>query len=98
MSWRPGSLSWMTAAGMARLLTIASLVGLPVAWFHYPVALLPVAISAAPRADQTARPATQAALVAAVIAARPAIVTSVMVWRAVAFLLLAVHVSRPRTV
>lgn len=77
--------------------TIASLVVLPVTWFHYPVALLPVAIVAATRADQAARAATLTALVAAVVAAALAIVAPVAVWVAVAFVLLAVHVSRPGT-
>jgi len=77
--------------------TIASLVVLPVTWFHYPVALLPVAIAAAARAEQAARPATVAALVAAVVAAGLAIVAPVVVWIAAAFVMLAVHVSRPRT-
>jgi hypothetical protein len=77
--------------------TIASLVVLPVTWFHYPVALLPVAIVAATRADQAARAATLTALVAAVVAAALAIVAPVAVWVAVAFVLLAIHVSRPGT-
>jgi hypothetical protein len=76
---------------------IASLVVLPVTWFHYPVALIPVAIAAAARADQTTRRPTLAALVAAVVAAGLAIVAPVAVWIAAGFVLLAVHVSRPRT-
>lgn len=77
--------------------TIASLVALPVTWFHYPVALIPVAIAAAGRAEQASRSATVAALVAAVVAAGLAIVAPVAVWIAAAFVMLAVHVSRPRT-
>ena len=77
--------------------TIASLVVLPVTWFHYPVALLPVAIAAAARAEQAARPATVAAVVAAVVAAGLAIVAPVVVWIAAAFVMFAIHVSRPRT-
>ena len=75
---------------------IASLVALPVTWFHYPVALIPVAIAAATRADQAARRATAVALVAAVIAAGMAIAAPVAVWIAVVFVLLAIHTSRPR--
>ena len=75
---------------------IASLVALPVTWFHYPVALIPVAIAAATRADQAARRATAVALVAAVIAAGMTIAAPVAVWIAVVFVLLAIHTSRPR--
>jgi alpha-1,2-mannosyltransferase len=78
--------------------TIASLVALPVTWFHYPVALLPVAIAAATRADRAARRATVAALAAAVVAAGLAIAAPVLVWLAAAFVLLAVHASRPQTI
>jgi hypothetical protein len=77
--------------------TVASLVALPVTWFHYPVALLPVAIAAAARAEQPSRPATAVALAAAVVAAGLAIVAPAAVWVAIAFVLLAVRVSRPRT-
>jgi hypothetical protein len=76
--------------------TIASLVALPVTWFHYPVALIPVAIAAATRADQAARPATMLALVAAVVTAGMAIVAPVAVWIAAIFVLVAVRFSRPR--
>jgi Glycosyltransferase family 87 len=75
--------------------TIVSLVALPVTWFHYPVALLPVAIAAAARADHAARPATLVALFVALIAAGVAILTPVAVWVAVALVLCAVYASRP---
>jgi hypothetical protein len=75
---------------------IASLVVLPVTWFHYPVALIPVAIAAAARAESTARRPTLAALVAAVVAAGLAIVAPVTVWIAAGFVLLAIYLSRPR--
>ena len=77
--------------------TIASLVALPVTWFHYPVALLPVAIAAATRSQPASQPATVVALVAAVVVAGLAIMAPVVVWVAVAFVLLAVHVSRQPT-
>ncbi len=77
--------------------TIASLVVLPVTWFHYPVALIPVAIAAAARAEGVARRTTVAALSAAVVTAGLAIVAPVSVWVAVAFVLLAVGLSRPRS-
>ena len=75
--------------------TIASLVALPVTWFHYPVALLPVAIVAASRAKPEARRVTHGALVAAVVAAGLSIVAPIAVWVAVVFVMIAVHVSRP---
>ena len=76
--------------------TIASLVILPVTWFHYPVALIPVAIAAAARAEPAARRTTLAALVAALVAAGLAIVAPVAVWIAAGFVLLAIDLSRPR--
>ncbi len=76
--------------------TVASLVALPVTWFHYPVALLPVAIAAATRAGQVARSATTLALICAIVSAGLAIVAPVCVWIAVAFVLIAVRLSRPR--
>ena len=76
--------------------TIASLVVLPVTWFHYPVALIPVAIAAATRAEPATRRTTLVALAAAVAAAGMAIVAPVAVWIAAAFVLLAIRVSRPR--
>jgi hypothetical protein len=74
--------------------TIASLVVLPVTWFHYPVALIPVAIVAASRANSEARRATLGALVAAVVAAGLSIMAPVVVWVAVVFVMIAVQVSR----
>jgi len=77
--------------------TIASLVVLPVTWFHYPVALIPVAIAAAARAEGAARRTTTGTLAAAVIVAGLAIIAPVVVWVAVALVLLAVRLSRPRS-
>jgi len=77
--------------------TTASLVVLPVTWFHYPVALIPVAIAAAARAEGAARRTTTAALAAAGIASGLAIVTPVAVWVAVAFVLAATELSRSRS-
>jgi hypothetical protein len=77
--------------------TFASLVVLPVTWFHYPVALIPVAIAAAARAEGAARWPSLAALGAAVVAAGLAIVVPVGVWIAAAFVLLAVYLSRSRS-
>jgi hypothetical protein len=72
----------------------ASLVTLPVTWFHYPVALIPFGIAAAIRAD---RPSAQRSVLTWLFAAGAvsslAIVMPVTVWLAVAFLLRAVVVS-----
>ncbi len=84
----------VTSFGIA---TLASLVVLPVTWFHYPVALIPVAIAAAARAEGAARRTTTAALGAAAVAAGLTIVVPVGVWIAAACVLLAVRLSRPRS-
>ena len=72
----------------------ASLVILPVTWFHYPVALLPFAVAAwlRARAGTTATITLRWLAVAGVIAAF-AIVLPVTLWLAVAAVLLAVRAS-----
>ena len=75
--------------------TVASLVILPVTWFHYPVALVPVALAAASRARAGSLPRTAALLAAAIVAAALAILAPVLVWAAAALVLAAVRVSRP---
>lgn len=78
--------------------TAASLVTLPVAWFHYPVALIPFAAAALARADGAARPAKVRWLVAAAVAASAlTIAVPVLVWVAVALVLLGVRMSAPRS-
>jgi hypothetical protein len=84
----------VTSFGIA---TIASLIVLPVTWFHYPVALIPVALAAAARAEGAAGRLTTAALAASLVAAGLAIVAPVVVWVSVACVLLAVRLSRPRS-
>ena len=84
----------VTSFGIA---TITSLVVLPVTWFHYPVALIPVALAAAARAEEATRRLTTAAIAASVVAAGLAIVAPVVVWVAVACVLLAVRASRIQT-
>jgi len=74
--------------------TVASLVVLPITWFHYPVALVPVALAAASRARGKGFPRTAALLAAAIVTAALAIVAPALVWAAVALVLLAVHASR----
>lgn len=81
--------------GLAWAVT-ASLVVLPVTWFHYPTALVPFAVLALARRDGALRPGRVSALVAgALVAAALAIVAPVAVWLAVVLVLAAVRVSRP---
>jgi hypothetical protein len=82
------SLSWAATA---------SLITLPVTWFHYPVALIPFAIAAWLRASGTpqARGVLRWLAAAGVVAA-VAIALPVTVWLAVACVLVAVRRSVPR--
>jgi uncharacterized membrane protein YhaH (DUF805 family) len=73
---------------------VASLVILPVTWFHYPVALVPVAIATASRARGHVFPRTAALLVAAIVVAALAIIAPVLVWVSVALVLVAVRASQ----
>lgn len=75
--------------------TIASLVMLPVTWYHYPAALMPVAIAAMLRArDQDVRP-TALLLGTALVVATIAVVWLPLLWVAVTLVLVAARVSRP---
>jgi Glycosyltransferase family 87 len=83
------SLAWAAAA---------SLVTLPVTWFHYPVALIPFGVAAVARA--TAAPAqvrqrTRLLVAAAVAVSVVAIGFAPLVWVAVALVLVAVRLSAP---
>lgn len=70
--------------------TLASLVVLPVTWFHYPVALLPFAVVVWVRADVAGRAqASRLLLGAALVVAVLAIVTPVAVWVAVGLMMAA---------
>ena len=82
---RVESFAWATAA---------SLVILPVTWFHYPVALVPVALAAASRARGAAWRRTTLLLGAAIVTAALAIVAPVLVWLAAALVLAAARASR----
>jgi len=76
---------------------VASLVVLPVTWYHYPAALIPVALAAWTRSRGTPRGrSVTVALVAAWVVADAAIVLPVALWLAVAVLFLAVRWSRPQ--
>lgn len=75
--------------------SIASIVTLPVTWYHYPAALMPVAIAALLRArDARLRP-TVALVAAAVVVGTVSVVWLPSMWAAVALLVGAVHASRP---
>jgi hypothetical protein len=74
--------------------TIASLVILPVTWFHYPVALVPVALTAASRARDAAWRRTALLLALAIVTAALAIVAPVVVWVAAALVMGAARASR----
>jgi hypothetical protein len=78
--------------------TVASLVVLPITWYHYPVALLPVAIAAWLRTDAVTRRRVAACLAFAIALSVVAVGLPVLVWTSVALVLLAVHWSLPSTV
>jgi hypothetical protein len=74
----------------------ASLVLLPVTWYHYPPALIPFALAAVLRGRGTDRDVLTLALVAlAGIVASLAIALPVLVWVSVGLVLAAVAVGRP---
>ena len=74
------------------LASVATLVTLPVTWYHYPVALLPLAVALA-----MGHPATRPRLVLAVVVADVAIGYPPLLWLAVAVLLVACVESALRT-
>ena len=75
---------------------VASLIVLPVTWYHYPVALIPVALAAWSRSRGAPRAhSVTLALVAAVVVADVAIALPVTLWLAVLLLFVAVRRSRP---
>jgi len=74
--------------------SVASLMFLPVTWFHYPVALLPVAFAAASRASGEAWLRTALLVGAAIITAALAILAPVLVWAAALLVLAAARASR----
>jgi len=81
--------------GLAWAVT-ASLVILPVTWFHYPTALVPFAVAALARRHGATRPGRVSTLVLGALAAAAfAIIAPVAVWLAVVLVLASVRVSRP---
>ncbi len=82
------SLSWAA---------VASLVTLPVTWFHYPAALIPFGIAALARTtgrEPTVRRRTAGLIVAALVTAVVAIAATPLIWVGVALLVTAVRSSR----
>jgi hypothetical protein len=75
--------------------TAASLATLPVTWYHYPSALLPVAIAAWLRATPDARRRVALALIAAEVMAAAALVALPLLWVAIGCVILATRWSRP---
>jgi hypothetical protein len=73
---------------------VASLVILPITWYHYPVALIPFGIAAVARAaGTTASARTGVLVVAAIVVASASIAFVPALWVAVAILVWAVAVS-----
>jgi hypothetical protein len=76
---------------------VASLVVLPVTWYHYPVALIPVALAAWTRSRGTPRGRrVTSALVVTYLIGDAALLLPVALWLAAASLFVAVRWSRPR--
>jgi hypothetical protein len=80
------------------LAAVASLVTLPVTWFHYPVALIPFGVAAVVRGrggSAVTRRRTGLLVAAAVAVSIVAIGFAPLVWLAVALVVVAVRLSRP---
>lgn len=108
---RPLALAWAVVAIVATIVVarvardplesvawaiVASLIVLPVTWYHYPVALLPVALAAWTRSRGMGRSRRVVAwLAASYVVADASIVLPVGLWLAVALLFVAVRLSSP---
>jgi hypothetical protein len=73
--------------------TAASLVTLPVTWYHYPTAMLPVAIAAGLRAHGAAAPPVRVLLIAAGVVAAVAIAALPLVYVAIGLVIAAARRS-----
>lgn len=80
------SFAWATAASLATL---------PVTWYHYPSAMLPIAIAAWLRSTGPDRRRVQALLLGAGVVAALALVALPLLWAAVALVVVAAAASRP---
>jgi len=75
---------------------VASLIVLPVTWYHYPVALIPIALVAWTRSRGAARARSVTVVLAAVVVvADVAVALPVAIWLAVILLFVAVRRSSP---
>lgn len=88
-AWRRGDLlegfAWASAA---------SLCTLPVTWYHYPSAMIPVALAAWLRADQGSLRRVRAVIVGAMVVAVVAIAALPLLWVAIGLVILAARWSR----
>ena len=75
--------------------TAASLATLPVTWYHYPSALIPVTIAALLRSSPHTRRRVVLAVVAAEVIAAAALVAMPLLWAAIGAVILATRWSRP---
>jgi Glycosyltransferase family 87 len=91
--WRRGDavegFAWAAAASLSTL---------PVTWYHYPSAMIPVAIAAWLRAEQDSGRRVRLAIVAAMIVAAVAIAVLPLLWMAIGLVILAARWSRPAPV
>jgi hypothetical protein len=89
-AWRRGDplegFAWATAA---------SLCTLPVTWYHYPNAMIPVAIAAWLRADQGSLRRVRGVIIGAMVVAAVAIAALPLLWVAIGLVILAVRWSQP---
>jgi hypothetical protein len=74
--------------------TAASLSTLPITWYHYPNALIPVAIAAWLRADQASIGRVRATIVGAMVVAAMSIALLPLLWVAIGLVILAARWSR----
>ena len=88
--WRRGdaveAFAWAAAASLSTL---------PVTWYHYPNAMIPVAIAAWLRADRASGGRVRLAIVAAMVVAAVAIAVLARLWIAIGLVILAARWSRP---
>jgi hypothetical protein len=88
--WRRGDplegFAWAAAASLSTL---------PVTWYHYPSAMIPVAIAAWLRADQASGGRVRRAIVAAMVVATVALAMLPLLWVAIGLVILAARWSQP---
>lgn len=87
--WRADPLESFTWAAVASLAT------LPVTWYHYPSALIPIAIAALLRAPAARQMRTRGLIIAAGVTAAVAIAALPLLWVAAGLVIAATIASRP---